>query len=396
MTGMTSRERIKNALIHKESDRVPIDNNGNVSGMHAVAYENLLKYLGKKDDFTIYDPVQQLALVKREIRDLLGVDTWYIYPKAPSFYQFQINEDDTFADEFGTVYKKLGYYYECHIPPLRGKSLDEIKSYKMPDPQDPSRFDGLAGEVKAIREETEYSIWSGPVNNLFYFAWCMRGMDDFLMDLYADETLAQYLMDMLVDWNIAFFDKYYDTIGNYIDVFWMGDDWGVQNGPLISPEMFRKKVVPRFKKMISFIKTKTDAKCCYHTCGATQWCIDDLLEMGVDIVQPLQPNAEGNDTAKIKAEFGRKAVFHGGTNNQGLFHKDIHTLTIDTLKRIRDLAPGGGYIFSSGHNIQANMPPENIVRLFELAREYGTYPIDEKRIAERIKEEETLLKQLVR
>jgi uroporphyrinogen decarboxylase len=198
-------------------------------------------------------------------------------------------------------------------------------------------------------------------------------------------------MDSIVDWNMRFFDKFYEEIGDLIDVFWVGDDWGIQSGPLISPDYFRAEVVPRFKKMISFIKTKTDAKCCYHTCGSTYWCLDDLIEMGVDIVQPLQANAEGNDTKIIKKEFGDRLVFHGGTNNQGVFHKDIHTLTIDTLTRIKDLAPGGGYIFSSGHNIQANMPPENIIRLFELGREYGKYPIDIDSIDARIEEEKELL-----
>ena len=144
--------------------------------------------------------------------------------------------------------------------------------------------------------------------------------------------------------------------------------------------------------MISFIKTKTDAKCCYHSCGACYWCMNDMIEMGVDIIQPVQANAQGNYTEKLKKEFGKKIVFHGGTNNQGVFHENIHILTIDTLKRIKDLAPGGGYIFSSGHNIQANMPPENIIRLFELGKEYGRYPIDIDKIESRIYKEEKLLK----
>jgi uroporphyrinogen decarboxylase len=389
---MKSRERMQIALNFKEPDRVPIDNNGNVSGMHEVAYRNLLDYLGIEDEIRIYDPVQRLALVKKEIRDMLGVDTWYIWPNAPESYVYRENDDGTFSDEFGTIYKKVGYYYECFRPPLKGKTLEDIKAYKFPDPQDESRFIGLRDQTKELFNNTDYSIWSGPVNNLFYFAWCLRGMEDFMMDLYSDKSLAIYLMDKIVDWNIGFFDKYYNEIGQFIDVFWMGDDWGVQNGPIMSPVYFRDEVVPRFKKMISFIKTKTKAKCCYHTCGSTYWCMEDLIEMGVDIVQPLQVTAEGNDTEIVKKEFGKKLVVHGGTNNQGVFHKDIHTLTIDTLKRIKDLAPGGGYIFSSGHNIQANMPPENILRLFELAREFGKYPIDIERINERIHEEEKFLK----
>jgi uroporphyrinogen decarboxylase len=391
---MKSRERVNKALLFNEADRVPIDNNGNVSGMHVTAYKNLLAHLGMDDEITIYDPVQQLSLVKKEVRDLLGVDTWYVYPKASSSYNFDIKQDETFADEFGTVYRKLGFYYECYKPPLKGKTLEEIKAYRMPDPQDYARFEGLSNEVKTLRETTDYSIWSGPVNNLFYFAWCMRGMEDFLMDLYTDKPLASYLMDMLTDWNMAFFEKYYEAIGPHLDVFWMGDDWGVQNGPLISPDLFRQEVVPRFKKMIGLIKSKTKAKCCYHSCGSVYWCIEDLKEMGVDIVQPLQPTADGNNTDRIKKDFGKTMVFHGGTNNQGVFHQDIHSLTIDTLTRIKHLAPGGGYIFSSGHNIQANMPPENILRLFELAREYGTYPIDIKKIDDRIRREKESLAKL--
>jgi len=353
---------------------------------------NLLKYLNIEDEIRIYDPVQRLAEVKDEVKNILGIDTRYIYPNPPADYKFIENPDGTFADEFGTVYKKVGYYADVYYAPLKEKTLDEIKSFKLPDPGDTSRFKGIRKKAENLCSSTEYSVWAGMVNSLFYFAWCLRGLEVFMADLYAEPKIARYLMDRIVDWNIGFFEGFYGEIGQYIDVFWIGDDWGVQEGPLISPTYFRKEVVPRFRKMISFIKSRTDAKCCYHTCGSVYWCIEDLLEMGVDIVHPVQANAKGNDTDKLKLNYGKRICFHGGTNNQGVFHKDIHTLTIDTLKRIKDLAPGGGYIFSSGHNIQANMPPENILRLFELGRDYGKYPIDRERIDEKIMKEKEYLK----
>lgn len=387
---MNSRERVKTAIAKREADRMPIDNNGNVSGMTEAAYINLLKFLNMEDEIVIYDYVQRLAVVKDEIKNMFGVDTRYIYPNASQGYVFKENPDGTFADEFGTVYRKVGYYADVHIAPLRGKTIEEIKAFKMPDPANPARFAGLKEKTKNMHENTDYSLWAGLVSNIFYFAWCLRGLNDFMMDIYGEPRTARYLMDKIVDWNLEFFDGFYSAIGDYIDVFWIGDDWGTQSGPIISPRYFEEEVVPRFKKMISFIKTKTKAACCYHSCGTTYWCLDNLMEMGVDIVHPLQANAVGNDTAKIKKEYGDKLLFHGGTNNQGVFHKDIHTLTIDTLKRIKDLAPGGGYIFSSGHNIQANMPPENIVRLFELANKYGRYPIDFDAIDARIEQEEKL------
>jgi uroporphyrinogen decarboxylase len=155
----------------------------------------------------------------------------------------------------------------------------------------------------------------------------------------------------------------------------------VQNGPLISLKMFREMVAPRFKKMIDFIRTKTKEKVIYHTCGATRWVIEDLIDIGVDIVQPLQANAAGNqDPSTLKDDFGGRIAFHGNTDNQGVFHRSRDEVVSDALYRIRYLAPGGGYIFSSGHNIQANMPPENILALFNTAQEYGTYPIDIQRI----------------
>ncbi len=178
-----------------------------------------------------------------------------------------------------------------------------------PDPSDPTRFYGLKEETKKLYEQTGYSLWAGLVSSIFYQAWCLRGLEDFMTDIYTEPKISQYLMDKIVDWHISFFEVFYTEIGSFIDVFWIGDDWGTQNGPLISPVYFRKEVVPRFKKMISFIKTKTDALCCYHTCGSTCWCLDDLIEMGVDIVHPLQANAFENDTAKIKQQYGSKLSF---------------------------------------------------------------------------------------
>jgi uroporphyrinogen decarboxylase len=175
--------------------------------------------------------------------------------------------------------------------------------------------------------------------------------------------------------------------GDLIEFFWVGDDWGAQGGPFYSPELFRKVFKPRIAKLIGAVKEKTKAKCAYHCCGAAYWVIPDLIEAGVDILHPLQPNALGNgDSRKIKAEFGSRLSFHGGTNNQGLFHNGAAELQADTLGRLRDLAPGGGYIFSSGHNIQANMPAENLTMLFAIGREFGRYPLDVFAINERILE----------
>ena len=389
---LSSRERVFKTLNHIEPDRVPIDNGGFVSGMHEIAYKNFLKYLKIEDKIEIYDPVQRLARVSNEVLDYLGVDTRYIFPNNSSTYEFKENKDGSFEDEFGAKFKRMGNYCENYYSPLEGASFKKVKKYKFPDPDDSARYKGVRERALRLYKKTDYALVSAPVNSLFYWAWCLRGMEGFLTDTVINPDTATYILDKLLEYNIKFYDNYLNAIGDLIEYFWIGDDWGTKSGPLVNPDYFRKEIVPRYKKIIYFCKTKTKAKCIYHTCGATYWCLSDLIEMGIDIVHPLQPNAMGNeDSEKIKREYGDRLSFQGAINDQGLFHKKTELMLIDTLKRIKYLAPGGGYIFSSGHHIEANYPPQKISMLFDYAKEFGKYPIDIDGIDKEIKKLERSL-----
>ncbi|MGA2765355.1 MAG: uroporphyrinogen decarboxylase family protein [Spirochaetia bacterium] len=380
---MTPRERVRLALEHREPDRVPIDNNGIVSSIHEVAYGNLLRHLGRSEDMVILDPVQRIVLASEKILVTLGVDTRYLYPNAPDGWEYRENPDGTWVDEFGTTYKRLGFYADTVLPPLRGKSFAEVKAYRFPDPTDPSRFRGLRDKARTLHETTDFALVSGSMICFDYIRWILRGLEDSVADLYEEPRLAAYLLDAIVDWMTAFGGALLSEIGDSIEFFWVGDDWGAQTSPFYSPQMFREVFKPRLQKLIASLKTHTRAKCAYHCCGSVSWVMNDLIEAGVDILHPLQPNAAGNgDSRAIKAAHGARLSFHGGTNNQGLFHGGSAAMKIDTLERLSGLAPGGGYIFSSGHNIQANMPAENILALFAAGRDFGAYPIDQKRIAE--------------
>ncbi len=384
---MTSRERVKKALNHEEPDRVPIDCNSVVSQIHEVAYKNLLDYLGLTDKIRIVCPTQRIAGLSEEVYDLLGVDTRYIYANPPSFWKYEEKPDGSWVDEFGTGLKRCGLYCDISEPVLANATLEDVKRYKFPDPRDPARFEGLQEKAKELYEKTDYALVGGLQLAIYYFAWVLRGIRQFTEDIILNVPLADYIMDKLVDWNIEMLDGYLSEVGDYIEYQWFADDWGVQDGPFISPKMFRETMVPRFKKIISFVKSRTKAKFCMHTCGATFWMMEDLIEMGVDIVHPLQANAKGNEDAeRLKREYGDRLVFHGNTNNQGVFHRSKEEVMADALYRIRYLAPGGGYIFSGGHNIQANMQPESIMALFNTAKEYGKYPIDIARIDEKLSE----------
>jgi uroporphyrinogen decarboxylase len=382
---MNPRERIRKAINFEEPDRVPIDNNGFVSGMHEGAYRNLLEYLGMDDEIVIYDPVQRLATVKEEVLDLLGVDTRYLFANTPSSWKYEENPDGSWVDEFGSGYKRCGHYCDFVDPILKNATLEDLKRYQFPNPKDPARFEGLREKARQLYEKTDYALVGGNLVTLYYHSWILRGIERFTQDVILDVDFANYMMDKIVDWDLEFLDGYLSQIGEFIEYQWLGDDWGIQRGPFISPKMFRETIIPRLEKTIQFIRTKTKAKIIYHTCGSTYWMLDDLVDVGIDMVQPLQANAEGNeDTERLKRASAGRIVLHGNTNNQGVFHKTREEVVADALYRIKYLAPGGGYIFSSGHNIQPNMPPENIKALFDTAMEYGRYPIDADEIDQRL------------
>jgi len=372
----TSRERVNAAINFKEADRIPIDwGMSTVSGIHEVAYKKLLAYMGWEEEIIISDPVQRLALPSERMMKHFGVDTRYIFANSPSNWEYKPNADGSFVDEFGVTYLRTEYYCDGRINPLaNAETISDLRAFKLPDPEDPSRFKGLREKAKWLRENTDYAIVSGTYPSIYYIAWILRGYQNFLLDTAMDEKFSNYLLDMILEWQKAFMGKYLEEIGDYIDIMWAGDDWGDQNGPLINPIEFRKNVSPRFKELIQFMKTKSNAKVCYHSCGSVIWCLDDLRDWGVDIIQPLQANARGmGDSKNLKELTFGKLVLHGGLDNQSVFHRSKAEVEKDVEQKIRDFKTGGGYLFGSGHNIQPNCPPENIIAIFDTFKKYGNY-----------------------
>lgn len=372
---MTSRERVIAALNFKEADRVPVDwGMSTVSGIHEIAYRNLLKHLGMEEEIILHDPVQRLALPSEEILEKFQVDTRYVFCNGSSKWTYEEKENGTWTDEFGTTYLRTELYCDGRQYPLANAvSIEDLKAFKMPDPEDPARFRGLREKAKWLHENTDYAVVAGTYPALYYCAWMLRGMENFMSDTIEDPAFANYLLDMLLDYWKAYMGKYLDEVGDYIDIMWAGDDWGDQYGPLINPIEFRKNVGPRFKELIQFMKSKSKAKLAYHSCGSVAWCVDDLYDWGVDIIQPVQANAFGNDSKKIKEMTYGKMTIHGGLNNQGVFHLGPEEIEADVKQKMHDYAKGGGYIFGSGHNIQANCPPENILAIFNSYKKYCEY-----------------------
>jgi len=383
---LTSEERVKLALQHKEPDRVPFDLGSTLAtGIMLSAYKRLLNHLGiTEEDIPVVDIVQQLAGVDEEVLERLKVDTRGLVPSTIAGEKPEITEDDNyryFTDSWRIGWKMPkvgGYYYDMYKYPLKGEiDKEKIDSFSWPNPADFARVDGLREKAKEFKEKGKAIVVCPLGSGFFELAFWTRGFEDFYIDLAANPSMACYLMDKLLEIRMVYWEIVLKELGDYILVVMEGQDLGQQNGTVISPQMYRKYVKPREKKLFSYIK-KIAPKPVYiffHSCGSVYDVIPDLIEVGVDILNPVQVSAAKMDTGKLKKEFGKELTFWGGgVDTQNVFpHGTRQQVKDEVRRRIEDLAPGGGFVFNTVHNIQADVPPENIMAMWEALQEYGVY-----------------------
>jgi uroporphyrinogen decarboxylase len=375
------RERVALTLEHKEPDKVPIDLGGPVSSIHHIAYEKLAKQLGVKVEIEIADKVQQLAKLDESILRILDVDFRHCSLKK-AFYEADDRFQDRsgrpyFVDAWGIKWGKSPYYYDMIAHPLENLSIDDLDEFTWPDPKDPTRYEGLREEVKSVYERTDYALVADPIfGGIFECAWWLRGFEKFNVDMYKNPDFAEALLDKVLALYMEFYRRYLDEVGDYVQVVELGDDVGAQNGPIMSPGLLRKYIKPRWKKLYDLIHSKTKAKIFHHSCGSIYPFITDLIEVGVDILNPLQPLAANMEIGRIKEQFGDKLTLHGGVDIQRVLPLGTPTDVVEEVKRvIRLAAKNGGYILAGAHNIQADTPAANAIALLEAARKLGNYPI---------------------
>ncbi|TFG63324.1 MAG: hypothetical protein E4H36_05885 [Spirochaetales bacterium] len=376
---MTSRERYRAAIEHKEPDRVPIDAGQDLhNGIHEIAYRNLLKELGETDEIAIYDFMQHLAVVKESVLNRLHVDTRYIFAGGPSDFQIRFEEDRSWLDEWGIRRKPCGYYDEAVEHPLAGCTLEDVKRYPWPNPSDAGRFAGLREKAQKLHKQTDFALIGGSPATLFYLTSELVGFQEYMEKILTDPRVIELMVEKMLEFWIVFFDHYLEAIGDYIEVVWMGDDWGTQVGPIMDPALFRSMFVNRYKVLTASIKKKKKhLKIALHSCGAVHWAMEDLIDAGIDILHPIQGDArELEDPARLKKEFGGRLAFYSNIRNQSVLpHGTPEEVAAEVKLKIRHLAPGGGYILSGGHNIQADVPPKNILALYDTGFKFGGYPI---------------------
>ncbi len=389
MTGynlMTGKERLQFTLNHREPDRIPFDLNGTeTSGISIIALKNWLGFNGlKNDDLKSFSLVTQLGLVEEEVLQRFHVHTRCLRTSPPSSYKIEIHEDNKhkyFYDEWGIKWQmplQGGHYFDIGSSPLAGvNSIREIENYPWPDPYDPSRYEYLRKEALNLESVSQAGIvLERHTGGIFETSWWMRGFENFLMDLAANPKLANAIMEKVLEHKMVYWEKALEKTKDYILVAAEADDIASQNGLIISIDMYRNFLKPLHKKLFPLIKAKApELKIFFHSCGAVLELIPDLIEIGVEILNPIQVSASGMDTRKLKKEFGRDLVFWGGgVDTQKVLPKGTPQQVKDEVRRrIDDLAPGGGFVFAAVHCIQSDVPPENIQAMWEALQEYGKY-----------------------
>ncbi|ADL12476.1 uroporphyrinogen decarboxylase family protein [Acetohalobium arabaticum] len=379
MSELTSRERIIKALEHQETDRIPIDIGGiyNLTTLHRDAYINLMDYLGydcDEDEAEIAYFNSQSVLIDEEIRQRFKSDCYPLYTSGPGDWELEIHEDEDgrkwYKDEFGIKWQTSGLYYDPVGNPLKDCTVEDIENYPWPDPKDPSRIAGLKKEAKRIYEETDYClVLSGPLGGGIYVpcTWFI-GYQEFFMKLVMEPEIVEALLEKIVDFHLGWWEMVLEEIGEYLQVVVLSDDLGTQEAPLMRPSMYREQIKPAQEKVVSFIKSKADVKVVYHCDGAVSEFIPDMIDIGFDALNPVQVSAEGmGDTARLKEEFGDEISFWGATcDSQNTLSKGTpEEIRQEVKQRVNDLAAGGGLVLASIHNIQKDVPPENIVAFYD-------------------------------
>ncbi|MFX1471216.1 MAG: uroporphyrinogen decarboxylase family protein [Promethearchaeota archaeon] len=374
---MNSRERFHKAVNHEEPDRVPID-----YWTTSAAYRNLRDHLGIAAKEDQEWGIMETWKISEEMLRRLHVDFRRVYMNPSSSFEMMTYPDGSTDTEYGFRGKYIGLYWEVtYFPWAEFTEVEQVEEYPWPDADDPSRMEGVLEWAKYLHEETDYAVVGmvgGPWGVFEICEHYMRGFDKFLIDLGQRTKLAEAMMDKAMELALDMNRVLLDEVGEYLDIVQVGDDLGHQNGLIMSPRMYKKLVKPRHKRIYSDIhKRAPHVKILYHSCGAVEPMINDLIEVDVDILNPIQPLAKGMDSVNLKEKYGDRLVFHGGVDLQRAMSErgTSEDLRNEIDIRLKALAPDGGYILAPAHNIQPDSTPEKILEMYDYAEKRGKYPI---------------------
>lgn len=356
---MEPRERTLAAINHRQPDRPPL---------YVSLTPQVAKKLSEKSGFPFEEPFDAMESARISHMGLLtkmGVDIVAIAPTAPPLSPTITLPDGRIKNEWGMIMRNVGIYTEFDEYPLaNASSVQDILQYPFPDPDAPGRFDIAGSMMKTYSEK--YGV-IGDVETMFFeMSWYLTGMEKFLMDLMMEPEYQAHLMDKIMHYIIVAGKR---LIEMGVDILWCGDDFGTQQGMIMDPDTWRKIFKPRIKYMFEeFRKVRSDIKIAWHSCGSILPIIPDFIEVGLDILNPIQPLAQGMDPVFLKKTYGKDLVFFGAIDVQHLLPFGTPQMISDEVRRRIDiLGKGGGYIVAPAHNIQPDTPVENIRAFFDAA-----------------------------
>jgi uroporphyrinogen decarboxylase len=378
MASMSHSERVLAAISREEPDRVPVDlGSTRATTMIIASYENLKKHLGLNHETKLMWKYQNSVVPDESILRRLDIDTRLLllgdFKKKPA----KIISADSFIDVWGTTWKKTpeGHFINAEGPFQSCEpDIKILEAFDWPDPDDPGIYEGLREKAESLRKSTDCAIVLDLPNGIMLQGWFVRGFAEWLTDLYMNKEFAARLMDIMTDIWTKIVARALEIVGRNIDIVAMADDLGMQEGTFVSPQVYREMLKPRHKRMVDAIKSRSDAKIFLHSCGSVYAIIQDLIEIGIDVLNPVQVAAKNMEPERLKKEFGDRLAFWGAIDTQHVLPFGTPDEVRAEVRRVIDcLGKGGGYIVASVHNLQREVPPENIIAMFDEARSHGRY-----------------------
>jgi uroporphyrinogen decarboxylase len=380
MTALTHRERVIKALNHEEADRVPRDLGGaGPANINITAYTNLVEHLGFQEQTgEVRSGRPNLtAVISEAVLHRFDIDTRPLRLSPPEVRPEVLLDEHSYRDEWGVVWvRPEGGHYINTTGPFQEKepALSDLDRYAWPDPKDPGRIKGLKERAIRLREETDFAIVLSLPFSIVRECQRVRGFAEWMEDLLINPALAEAVMEHTLMVAAGTAEFLLEEVGEYVDVVLLPDDMGFQDRPYVRPELYRQKIKPYHRRLVDAIKSKTKAKVLMHSDGSVYGIIPDLIDIGVEALNPVQVSANDMGSERLKAEFGDSLCFWGAIDTHWALPSGTPEDVRNEVKtRMQHLAPGGGYVMASVHNIQADVPPENIVAMFDSALEYGRY-----------------------
>ena len=387
MSTLSSRERVLLALEHQEPDRVPfIFGVDLTTGIMRRAYQKLKHHLGviAKDRF-MYGTWRELgdARVDEEVLKLLGSDgrgVWDRKPEEVELRNLKRAAEEPYTDEFGVGQISTGpEEWFPGIHPLEEATMDALDEYPWPEMDDPTRLQGVHQRADELSADDEYAVIAAPwLVSPFERAMQLQGMDRFLTHMILQPDFAEALLAKLTTLLNRSLQNFLTATNNHADIVILADDLGTQDRLLISPQLYRQMLKPLHADLIATVKEQSDAKVFFHSDGDIFDLIDDLIEIGVDILNPIQTSAgKMANLAELKKRYGHRLNLCGAIDTQRILPLGSPTDVAKEVKRVINLlGPGGGYLLSSVHTITNDVPPENIMAMAHAVKQYGRYPLN--------------------